>query len=599
MSSLDFSKVAGALNTFSTSPAAKNRSKSNINLALLTEDLKEQKRARDLAGYEAMQEDQQNILGVAKTLAIRGKDIPEIEEIIRGMGTEISNVIENDYAGDIDRFYRSIGPEFMTKIRMNASKKLEQYSANYGEYVKLVEAQKDGRPIFQTVLNNDENFYLGNTDKFVYGDKDMVQWETPDASYINKHVGRDRADVILGYQNNYQIMAANMAIEESLTDSEIQNITAQDVLEYSQHYFGAKGDYATIQGSNKDVKIAKEVKDELFNLGVINAKDVFTAHTKGSSYHNKLGGLQDLTYLSEEGLNEGYAIHGYRAFRGMEAEIAEAFLGAKGYSDAGVDPTQDETYSKITLASLSKDDGGSVFDETGMIVDGVLDVDGEFFTDGVILAYKTLDGKELLTKEEAGQVDKRVKPVYVMSLKGSGNWFGFNREVIYKELNFENSVKANAINQLIKFDDQQHQENLKEQGEVLKQNNVTLSYEDLNFASKPEKLNEFMSYFNQEADDAFRKLGAREPSLEMKALILALANESPNGVESYLDSFSKQFSAGAQPAAHKLITANDTRGFLKLLQELYLSNGANPEDLEKSLAYIAQNSEALYNASKN
>ncbi len=42
--SLDFSKIAGALNTFSESPSAKQRNKSNINLALLTEDLQEQKR---------------------------------------------------------------------------------------------------------------------------------------------------------------------------------------------------------------------------------------------------------------------------------------------------------------------------------------------------------------------------------------------------------------------------------------------------------------------------------------------------------------------------------------------------------------------------
>ena len=142
--SLDFSKIAGALNTFSESPSAKQRNKSNINLALLTQDLQEQKRARDLQGYSAMMQDQQDMLGVAKKLAIRSKDVPAIQDVIRGMGTEISNVIENEYGGDIDRFYRSIGPEFMTKIKMDAAAKLEQYSANYGEYVKYVKAQKEG-----------------------------------------------------------------------------------------------------------------------------------------------------------------------------------------------------------------------------------------------------------------------------------------------------------------------------------------------------------------------------------------------------------------------------------------------------------------------
>ena len=595
--SLDFSKIAGALNTFSESPSARQRNKSNINLALLTQDLQEQKRARDLTGYQAMMQDQQDMLGAAKKLAIRNKDIPAIQDVIRGMGTEISNVIENEYGGDIDRFYRSIGPEFMTKIKMDAASKLEQYNRNYGEYVKYLKAQKDGLPIFQTVLDRDEAFYLGHSDNFVYGDKDMIKWEMPPQDYMNKHVGKDRADVILGYQQNYEVMSTNLAIERNLTNSEILETTPQDVLEYSQHYFGAKGDYATIQGETK-AKEAKLVSEYLFDLGSISAKDVPTAHTEGSSYYKKLGGLQDLTKLSSQGLNENYAIHGYRAFEGLEAEIAEAFLGAKGYSGAGVDVTQDENLSKISIKNLSNNDGGSVFDETGMVVEGVSELEDEFYTDGIILAYKTLDGKELLTKEEAGQIDKRVKPTYVASLRGSGNWFGFNRDVIYKELNFENPINAYKINDLIKFDNEQHQKNLKEQGEVLRENNAVVAYKDLNFASKPEKLNEFMSYYNQEADDAFRKLGAREPSLEMKSLILSLAKESSDGVESYLDSFSKQFAATSQPAAHKLIMANDTKGFVQLLKQLYLAQGANEEEIDKSLAYLAQNSEALYNASK-
>ena len=595
--SLDFSKIAGALNTFSESPSAKQRNKSNINLALLTQDLQEQKRARDLQGYSAMMQDQQDMLGVAKKLAIRSKDVPAIQDVIRGMGTEISNVIENEYGGDIDRFYRSIGPEFMTKIKMDAAAKLEQYSANYGEYVKYVKAQKEGLPIFQTVLDRDEAFYLGKTDNFVYGDKDMIKWEMPPQAYMNKHVGKDRADVILGYGQNYEVMSTNLAIERNLTNSEILETTPQDVLEYSQHYFGAKGQYATIQGETKP-KEAKLVSEYLFDLGSISAKDVPAAHTEGSSYYKKLAGLQDLTRLSSQGLNENYAIHGYRAFEGFEAEIAEAFLGARDYSKAGVDVTQDENLSKISIKNLSNNDGGSVFDETGMVVEGVSELEDEFYTDGIILAYKTLDGKELLTKEEAGKVDKRVKPTYVASLRGSGNLFGFNRDIVYKELNFGNSINAYKINELIKFDDEQHQKNLKEQGEVLRENNVAVAYRDLNFASKPEKLNEFMSYYNQEADDAFRKLGAREPSLEMKALILSLAKESPDGVESYLDSFSKQFASTSQPAAHKLIMANDTKGFVQLLKQLYLAQGADEENIDKSLAYLAQNSEALYNASK-
>ena len=595
--SLDFSKIAGALNTFSESPSAKQRNKSNINLALLTQDLQEQKRARDLQGYNSMMQDQQDMLGVAKKLAIRSKDVPAIQDVIRGMGTEISNVIENEYGGDIDRFYRSIGPEFMTKIRMDAASKLEQYSQNYEEYKKYVKAQKDGLPIFQTVLDRDEAFYLGKTDNFVYGDKDMINWEMPPQAYMNKHVGKDRADVILGYQQNYKVMSTNLAIERNLTNSEILETTPQDVLEYSQHYFGAKEDYATIQGETEP-KAAKNISQYLFDLGSINAKDVLTAHTEGSSYYKKLTGLQDLTKLSSYGLNENYAIHGYKAFEGFEAEIAEAFLGARDYSKAGVDVTQDENLSKISIEQLSENDGGSVFDATGMIVEGPLTTDDDFYTDGIILAYKTLDGKELLTKEDVGKVDKRVKPTYVASLRGSGNWFGFNRDVVYKELNFENSINAYKINDLIKFDDEQHQKNLKEQGEVLRENNVTVAYRDLNFASKPEKLNEFMSYYNQEADDAFRKLGAREPSLEMKALILSLAKESPDGVESYLDSFSKQFASTSQPAAHKLIMANDTKGFVQLLKQLYLAQGADEENIDKSLAYLAQNSEALYNASK-
>jgi hypothetical protein len=595
--SLDFSKIAGALNTFSESPSAKQRNKSNINLALLTQDLQEQKRARDLQGYQAMMQDQQDMLGVAKKLAIRSKDVPAIQDVIRGMGSEISNVIENEYGGDIDRFYRSIGPEFMTKIKMDAASKLEQYNQNYGEYVKYVKAQKDGLPIFQTVLDRDEAFYLGKTDNFVYGDKDMLKWEMPDSGYMNKHVGKDRADVILGYQQNYEVMSTNLAIERNLTNTEILNTTPQDVLEYSQHYFGAKGDYSTIQGETKP-KEAKLVSQYIFDLGSISAKDVLSAHTEGSSYDKKLTGLKDLTFLSNEGLNENYAIHGYRAFEGFEAQIAEAFLGATGYSEAGVDVTQDENLSKISIKNLSNNDGGSVFDETGMAVEGVSELEDEFYTDGIILAYKTLDGKELLTKEEAGQVDKRVKPVYVASLRGSGNWFGFNRDVIYKELNFENPIKAHKLNQLIKFDDEQHQKNLKEQGEVLRENNAVVAYKDLNFASKPEKLNEFMSYYSKEADDAFRKLGSREPSLEMKSLILSLAKESSGDVESYLDSFSKQFAATSQPAAHKLIVANDTKGFLQLLKQLYMAQGASEEEIDKSLAYLAQNSEALYNASK-
>ena len=107
-----------------------------------------------------------------------------------------------------------------------------------------------------------------------------------------------------------------------------------------------------------------------------------------------------------------------------------------------------------------------------------------------------------------------------------------------------------------------------------------------------------MSYHTQDLNNFFRKLNISDSSLEMKSLILSLANTNPTGIEPALDSFAGQFSAGKLPAMHRLIGANDVTGFLDMYKELLLSNGADSEAVSRAMEVIKNNSQTLYNASK-
>lgn len=594
---LDFSRIAGAMNTFSNSPAAKKSNKSNVNIALLTQELEEKSRADQLASYQQMMTEQEDMLKVARSLAIRPKDRGRIEQVVRNAGAQITDKINNDFSGNLDHFYRAMGPEYMDSIRLDMMANLKDVEGNVGEYTKFLQAQKDGRPMFHTTLNREFAYSQGTIDKFVFG-SDMINWETPDQSYINKQIGEQRVDVFLSFQDNAQIMTQNMAIEKNLTPDEINSITDEDLRKYSNAYFGGVGDFGKIKGAKPKAKISKEIQENLFNLGVHKAKDILNLDKKGTSFYSKQTTLKEIAKQTDELLSAEYSVYGKQAFVGQETQIAEAFLGAEGYTEDLIDVTVRGADNAISIPTLYSTEKSGVFDVTGVRMQGAIDTDeAEFNVISVVQAYKTVDGNELITSEDISTSDKNVKPVYVAVLKDQGNLFGFGDEVFYKEIDFTNSIDVTKYNNLVKYDDEQYNKNIQEQGEQLRSTNEKDAFVNLSVASSPQKLSKFVAYNDLPLSESLRYIGATQTTPEMKAAILALAYYSGN-TESYLENNISNFTASSQPELNELILANDRIGFLQAIEELYIAQGNDEKKVRGLMAQIGQYAEALYNSNK-
>ena len=594
------------MTTFSKSPAARKQNKYGIQEALLVKDLQEQKRANELASYSATAAAMQETSSIAQKLGVREKDIPLLSQKVQGVGTRISDKIKNDFGGNLDHFYRSIGPEFLHSINLELfnDPEVRAISQNVSEYAKFIDLQTKGKPLFNRQVEEEAAFRAGEGDTFDFG-LAMVDWESPSEGFLNDHIGEDRVDVYLGFGNNMQIALQNIKREYRLTPEQLEDVTTEDIRVYTNKYVGAQDGFSKIRGnaSNKS-KIANTLNSAMANMGTIDANKI-NLFNKDAAYQGKLKPFYELGLIEDREL-DGVNVKGKAMFTENLTQLVEAYFEtAMDYSNDGLLLGPDG--ATVEIGQLSDADGGGLYDETGIKMEGATYNDS-FRILGGIMAYKTLDNGKLIMKDEmTEELEGRVKSTIVVAMQNDGyalggDTFGWGQETIYKEIDFSNPIKAEKLNNLIKFDEEQYNKDLSETGEALKESKENVTFADINYNSKPKRLKEFAAYHDETLRQSFNSLGINEPSLKMRSIMLAISLQSGKGEEGqarYLKEVYKMYNSTDNPAAHSALRRDDAEGFLKALIEDFEVKGiSTPEDLEQFKIVIQETATSIHNSIK-
>lgn len=592
------------MTTFSKSPAARKQNKYGIQEALLIKDLQDQKRASELASYSATAAAVQETSSIAQKLGVREKDIPLLSQKVQGVGNRISEKIKNDFGGNLDHFYRSIGPEYLHSLNLELfnDPEVRAISQNVSEYTKFIDLQTKGKPLFNRQVNEEAAFRGGEIDSFNFG-LPMVDWESPSEGFLNDHIGEDRVDVYLGFGNNMQIALQNIKREYRLSEEQLAEVTTEDIVEYTNQYVGAQDGFSKIKGSDSGKsKIASTINSAMANIGAIDVNKI-NAFKLDENYQNKFKPFQELGLIESKEL-DGVNVKGNAMFTENLTQLVEAYFEtAMDYSNDGLLLGPDG--ATIEIGQLSDADGGGLFDEGGFKMEGTTYNDS-FKILGGIMAYKTLDNGRLIMKDDlTEEMEGRVKSTIVVAMQNDGHalggdTFGWGQETIYKEIDFSNPIKAEKFNNLLKFDEEQYNKDLAESGETLRQSKENVTFADVDFNSKPKRLKEFAAYHDSTLRQSFSSLGIEEPSLKMRSVMLAISLQSKGEDQSrYLKEVYKMYNSTENAAAHSALQRDDVDGFLKaLVEDFELKGISTPEDLEQFKVVIQETATSIYNSIK-
>ena len=582
---LDFSKIAGAMTTFSESPTARQNNKYGIQQALLIRDLKRQDREEQLQAFQGMMQSAENIKQVATRLGVREKDIATITDKVQGVGNKIQEEIKNNYGGNLTHFYNSIGPEYMTNISLELfnDPEIKAMSRNVAEYEKFIKARNDKKPMYKSQINQEYAFRTGVIDTFDFG-LEMIPYETPPAGYMNDFIGERRVEVMLGYKENLMVAYQNYARELKKTPEEMRDVTIEDIEQYANSYIGAQDDYSIIQGTSKvgEGKTAKHLQEGIAAIGQLKASTL-KGYFNDPLFKKKLTPLKELGNLSDKPLLESN-VEGKEMFSENLTQLVEAYfdMSANDFSQMGVPLGSEENGGEpIALGKIMSTDKSLLFNEDGGQMMTAPDVGEEFYVNGAMLAFKTPDGRLLMQDEDTSGMDDYLEPTVVVMLQNNaglmsdiGEIFGGEGDqIFYKEIDFTNSIKAEKLNKLIGMDEEQYLKNIAEEGVVAKESGKNITFADITMNSKPERFREFASYYMEDLNKSLNSLNVQAtPQIKSLLLGIALSSKDPQG---FIDSMPHVFSAPINQSLNSALLSGDDNLLADAIIEFSMTSQGN------------------------
>lgn len=579
---LDFSKIAGAMTTFSDSPTARRNNKYGIQQALVIRDLQKQDRQEQLQAFQGMMQSAENIKEVATRLGIREKDMATITQKVQGVGSRIQEEIKNNYGGNLTHFYNSIGPEYMTNISLELfnDPEIKAMSRNVAEYEKFVKARNEDKPMFESQINQEYAFRTGVIDTFDYG-LDMIPYETPPAGYMNDFVGKPRVEAVLAFKDNLTVAYQNYARELRKTPEEMQNVTIEQIEEYANAYIGAKGGYATIQGTSKTEKgkTAKHLAEGVAAIGQLKASTL-KGYFNDPLFKKKLTPLKMLGYLSDNPLLESN-VEGKEMFNENLTQLVEAYfdLSASDFSQIGVPLGSEENGGEpIALGKIMSTDGSLLFDEDGGQMMTAPDVGEEYYVNGAMLAFKTPDGRLIMQDEDTSGMNDYLEPTVVVMLQNNEGFlsdiFGGGDQVFYKEIDFTDPIKAERLNKLLAMDQEQYETNLAEEGIVAKESGKNVTFADIKLNSDSKRFKEYSSYYMEDLNKSLNKLNV-QGNTKVKSLLLGIALSTKNP-QSFIENMPHNFNAAVNQSLNAALLSGDEKLLAQAFSDLFASQGLDP-----------------------
>tara|TARA_R100000005_G_C4984251_1_gene193026 strand:- start:305 stop:1891 length:1587 start_codon:yes stop_codon:yes gene_type:complete len=505
-----------------------------------------------------------------------------ITQKVQGVGSRIQEEIKNNYGGNLTHFYNSIGPEYMTNISLELfnDPEIKAMSRNVAEYEKFVKARNENKPMFESQINQEYAFRTGVIDTFDYG-LDMIPYETPPAGYMNDFVGKPRVEAVLAFKDNLTVAYQNYARELRKTPEEMQNVTIEQIEEYANAYIGAKGGYATIQGTSKTEKgkTAKHLAEGVAAIGQLKASTL-KGYFNDPLFKKKLTPLKMLGYLSDNPLLESN-VEGKEMFNENLTQLVEAYfdLSASDFSQIGVPLGSEENGGEpIALGKIMSTDGSLLFDEDGGQMMTAPDVGEEYYVNGAMLAFKTPDGRLIMQDEDTSGMNDYLEPTVVVMLQNNEGFlsdiFGGGDQVFYKEIDFTDPIKAERLNKLLAMDQEQYETNLAEEGIVAKESGKNVTFADIKLNSDSKRFKEYSSYYMEDLNKSLNKLNV-QGNTKVKSLLLGIALSTKNP-QSFIENMPHNFNAAVNQSLNAALLSGDEKLLAQAFSDLFASQGLDP-----------------------
>tara|TARA_R100001377_G_scaffold55071_2_gene32562 strand:- start:2850 stop:4715 length:1866 start_codon:yes stop_codon:yes gene_type:complete len=576
---LDLSKVSQQLTTFSKSPAARRANEYSLKNAFMYQEMEaeEQKKADEafINTTNAIQE----VEKTAKTMAWRAKDKAVLEENYKEHADSLKQTILEDFGGDITRFYQQGGKRHLQMFAMNVlnNDKAQVMAQNTAEYKKYVDVMNSGGgdKIFNSVHKKSDQYQAGFTDEFSYG-VDMIPYSKPNKDELNSFPpNMSKAEVYLNTGANYNAAVVNYRNEFNKSQEEMDELAPEELINYVATYVGGNG--TTNRISNTAPKLSNEISTIMTSMGNVNASDVMSLENLDTNYRKQLSALNEYAFYNPEQEMEGN-VYGKEIFGDYLVELAGAFIDsdftrANGYTEEGTVTLRDVDHSSGTMYDGvgNKLESGTAFGQ------GYFNSD-QFEIMGAMMGYKTLgDGDErILTYDEMQEINKngkdiKVKPVMLMAMQEeSTNVFGFgDADVVYKELAFDNVVKADAFNKSVKADSKLLAAKVQENADAYNQriDDVPV-FNGLKITSAPKKLYNYALHYDRALTDKLGNLGIQKSDINTKSLLLSFAhtiaaNNDDVTHDIVIDNLDKIFSLSTNPDMNDALQTNDMQVFLE------------------------------------
>ena len=596
---MDYDRINRASNLVSKSPNFRRNIKYNMQ-----QEIAEQK-YRDYQ-FEKQNEARQNTLksiqeveALARTYARRDKDRARMEQIYGEAAENFKDIIQNKYGGDITRFWYEGGQGELEIFKQTVlgSEEALRMKKNTEEFVKYFDAVKKGgiKAVFNKTSEDAAAYAAGMLDNFKMPLADKLPYEEPNQSYYNSMTpGTSRLDAYIAYGNNENTFRINFANENNLLPEEGYNASYDDIRTYAAGYVGGEtggpkgtGNVSRLIGG-KDSLLANsivQVFDE--NFGQIDGGQIPSTERNDKSFAAGVKRLGQLAQQSGSQLNEN-PIYGNSAFNDYLPEVIKIFLDS-GYD---TDRSLEEGDVQLEGKKVNHTDG-YWFGNNGLLMIEGSELEGnDWEMQGVTLSYRTIgDEPKLLTKAEVESGDyqgQKVVPVYVANLIRESI---FGDEFISKELNFSNPLKAQSINDAIKFDNASYTQNLNKQSEYIEETKID-SFDNISKNSSASRLYDFALYNNDVINEQFKKLDVESPSLATRSLMLAFSQL----FDIETSDLHKAFAFYNQPDIYRAIKADDPQMFIENYSDLAKQSGMSEENVDLQVKELAELAASIRNS---
>lgn len=592
---MNFDKVNAANNMLSKSPAFRQRVKYNMQQELAEQKYQDYEYEKQNAAHTNTMASIDNIQQQAKTFAYRSKDKARMSEIYTEAAEEFKNVIATKYGGDITRFWYEGGQAEIERFKQsvlggNEAVELQKNTSEFAKYFEAIEEGEGMDKVFNSTHKLAQLYQTGQVDTFRMPLAAKMQHKNPDAAaFKNAPPGTARVDVILAHDDNEFAFRLNYANENNLPVDTAFDVDYNKIRNYAATYVGG------LEGPNAFTKSDKprlaNTISEVFdsNFAPIDGTKIMDNENRNPKFKDGTTRLQQLAQQTDAQVEA--PIYGKLAFEDYSVELVNTFIDnsfipGKAYAD-------DDVYLDGKKVNNSS---GSWFGADGFQMEDGIELEGDSWNIlGTTLSYKTVgDNPKILTKEEVDAgYQGQVEPVYVMALTAEGGLFGLGSDdYIYKELDFKSPLKANKVNDLIKYDNASYNKQINDDNRYQDTGKVNVNFVDVDRKSSPQRLYEFAVYNDSAIEDQLGRLSVDSPSLATKAVMLAFSQIYQTDIQD----LNEILNVNANPDLYSAIVSDDPQLFIKNLSLLAQERGVQQEVIEASEKELVELAGAIRNS---